>query len=42
MTLNFNQEGKVYIRMEKYLEDLLKELPEDMNGHATSPAAAPV
>ena len=40
MTLDFSQPGKFILDMEKYLEQsVLVDLPEDMNGTATSPAA---
>jgi hypothetical protein len=40
MTLDFSKPGKFIINMEKYLDQsVLVDLPEDMNGTATSPAA---
>ena len=39
MTLDFSLPGKVQIRMEEYIRNMLTELPEDMEGLATTPAA---
>eukprot|EP00804_Cyclotella_cryptica_P027764 CCRYP_009202-RA/>CCRYP_009202-RA protein AED:0.72 eAED:0.12 QI:0/-1/0/1/-1/1/1/0/1137 len=39
MTLDFSQPGKFIIGMENYIDDVLKELPDDMAGTATTPAA---
>ena len=39
MTLDFTNPGKVTIRMEEYIKSMLTELPEDMDGMATTPAA---
>ena len=39
MTLDFTNPGKVTIRMEDYIKNMLAELPEDMDGMATTPAA---
>jgi hypothetical protein len=39
MTLDFTRPGKFIISMEKYLDDMMKDLPDDMNGEVTSPAA---
>ena len=39
MTLDFTNPGKVTIRMEDYVKNMLAELPEDMDGMATTPAA---
>ena len=37
--LDFSLPGKVQIRMEEYIRNMLAELPEDMAGLATTPAA---
>ena len=39
MTLDFSIAGKVQISMEEYIKNMLTELPEDMEGMATTPAA---
>ena len=39
MTLDFSIDGKVQISMEDYIRAMLAELPEDMAGMATAPAA---
>ena len=39
MTLDFTLAGKVQIRMEEYIANMLTELPGDMDGMATTPAA---
>ena len=39
MMLDFSLPGKVQIRMEEYIRNMLAELPEDMEGLATMPAA---
>ena len=39
MTLDFSLPGKVQISMEEYIRNMLSELPEDMEGTATTPAA---
>ena len=39
MTLNFTLAGKVQICMEEYITSMLTELPEDMDGLVTTPAA---
>ena len=39
MTLDFSIDGKVQISMEEYIRNMLQELPEDMDGMATTPAA---
>ena len=39
MMLDFSLPGKVQIRMEEYIRNMLTELPEDMDGMATTPAA---
>ena len=38
MTLDFSIAGKVQIRMEEYITNMLTELPADMDGMATTPA----
>jgi hypothetical protein len=40
MTIDYGREGKVVIRMDNYVENMLEEVPEDMSGEATTPAAA--
>ena len=39
MVLDFTNPGKVTIRMEDYIKNVLTELPEDMDGMATTSAA---
>jgi hypothetical protein len=39
MILDFSKLGKFTGSMEKYLDEVLKSLPEDMNGTSTFPAA---
>jgi hypothetical protein len=39
MTIDYSTEGKVVIRMEDYVEDMLSEVPDDMTGTAATPAA---
>jgi hypothetical protein len=39
MTLDFSKEGAFVVDMEDYLKEILKDLPEDMNGTATTPVA---
>ena len=39
MTLDFTLAGKVQIHMEEYITSMLTELPADMDGMATTPAA---
>ena len=39
MVLDFTNPGRVAIRMEDYIRNMLTELPEDMEGVATTPAA---
>ena len=39
MTLDFTLAGKEQIRMEDYITNMLTELPRDMDGMATTPAA---
>jgi hypothetical protein len=39
MTIDFSTKGKVMIRMDDYVDNILSESREDMNGVASSPAA---
>jgi len=39
MTLAFSKDGACIVDMEEYLKEIIKDLPEDMNGTATTPAA---
>jgi hypothetical protein len=39
MTIDFSEDGKVKFIMNDYVENLLDEIPEDMPGHAATPAA---
>jgi hypothetical protein len=39
MTIDYSTEGKVVIRVNDYVEDLLGEIPNAMAGTATTPAA---
>ena len=39
MTLDYNINGKVQVKMFDYIENMLKELPEDMDGESATPAA---
>jgi hypothetical protein len=39
MTIDFSVEGKVQFRMDDYIERLLEDCPEDMDGTAVTPAA---
>ena len=39
MKLDFSSQGKFVIDTEQYLDEILKDLPDDMNGLATTPAA---
>ena len=39
MTLDYSVPGKVTIRMEKYVDKMIEELPEDMIGEVMTPAA---
>jgi hypothetical protein len=39
MRLDFTEPGKVKVNMENYIQEMLDELPADMAGTATSPAA---
>ena len=39
MTLDFRKERKVKVTMYKYIQDMLRELPDDMKGLAVTPAA---
>jgi hypothetical protein len=38
MTLDYSTEGKVAIRMEDYIENMLADVPKDMEGGAVTPA----
>ena len=38
MTLDFSHAGKFVINMEGYIDEIMKNLPEDMSGTATTPA----
>jgi hypothetical protein len=40
MTIDYGTEGKVIIRMDDYVENMLEDVPDDMSGVATTPAAA--
>jgi hypothetical protein len=40
MTLDFTTPGKVKFQMEGYVQELLTDLPSDMDGKATTPAAS--
>jgi len=39
MDVDMEQEGKVIISMKKYIQDMLAELPKDMDGVSATPAA---
>ena len=39
MSIDFSEKHKVIINMEKYIYDMINELPIDMIGHASTPAA---
>jgi Reverse transcriptase (RNA-dependent DNA polymerase) len=39
MTIDYSESGKVQFKMDDYVERLLLECPEDMNGTAVTPAA---
>ena len=39
MTLDFSKEGKFIVDMEDYVKEMISDLPEDMRGLATTPAA---
>jgi hypothetical protein len=39
LTLDFTEDGKVAIRMEDYVEGILEDAPDDMDGEAPTPAA---
>ena len=39
MKLDFSEEKRFTVDMEEYLEGMLDELPSDMDGHASTPAA---
>jgi hypothetical protein len=40
MTLDYSTDGKVAIRMEDYVDSMLEDVPDDMEGTATTPAGA--
>ena len=37
MTLDFSKDGAFIADMEEYPKEIIKDLPEDMNGTATTP-----
>jgi hypothetical protein len=39
MTIDYSEDGKVAIRMEDYIESMLEDVPADMTGNASTPAA---
>ena len=39
MWLDFSLDGKVQVQMFDYIDNMLNDLPEDMGGMVTSPAA---
>ena len=39
MTIDFSCEGKVNFTMIEYIDNILQDLPDDMRGHANTPAA---
>lgn len=39
MTLDFSQEGKVAVRMDEYVQDILDEARDNMAREAVTPAA---
>ena len=39
MALDFSKGGAFIVDMEEYLKEIIKDLPEDMNGTATTPVA---
>jgi hypothetical protein len=39
MTLNYSEKGKVKIKMMDYVEKVLADLPDNMDGEAPLPAA---
>jgi hypothetical protein len=39
MTIDYSVDGKVIIRMDQYVDAMPQEVPEDMSGTATTPAA---
>ena len=39
MVLDFSNEGKFVVDMEDYLKEMINDLPDDMDGMATTPAA---
>ena len=40
MTLDYSTDGKVAICMEDYIENMLEDVPGNMDGHAMTPAGA--
>jgi hypothetical protein len=40
ITIDYSEKGKVKFTMYGYLEDILDEMPDDMNGTAPSPASS--
>jgi len=40
MTINYSEKGKTKLTMYDYLEDIIVEDPNDMNGSAVTPAAS--
>ena len=40
MTLDYSTDGKVAIRMEDYIDNMLTDVPANMDGHAVTPAGA--
>ena len=38
MNIDYQENGKIKISMIDYIQDMLDDLPEDMNGEATTPA----
>ena len=41
MTIDYSTDGKVVIRMDDYVENMLDEVPDDMSGVHVTPAADP-
>ena len=39
MPLDFSKDGAFIVDMEEYLKEIIKDLPENMTGTATTPAA---
>jgi hypothetical protein len=40
MTIDYSKDGHVHIDMTKYCENILNEVPPEMRGKATTPAAS--